>query len=138
MEPSIFTRIIRGEIPCHKVYEDDQLLAFLDIHPVQPGHILVVPKQQIEQFTELNEEVFTHLMQVVQKLAQHLQAQTGCWRVNLRIEGYDVAHTHIHLIPTNHEHESYNPHRMEIEPDHTALAVMAKKLAYKESTWARG
>ena len=133
MTDSIFTKIIKGEIPCHKVYEDDKTIAFLDIHPIQPGHILVVPKRQIEQFTELDADTYAHLMNVTHVLAKHLQNLTNCWRVTLRIEGYDVPHTHVHLVPTNHENDSYNANRMDIEPDHVALAEMAKKL-YLEGT----
>jgi histidine triad (HIT) family protein len=131
MQDSIFTKIIKGEIPCHKVYEDDTTIAFLDIHPIQPGHILVVPKAQIEQFTELQEEAYAHLMKVSHVLAKHVQNITDCWRVTLRIEGFDVPHTHVHLVPTNNEHDSYNAQRMDAEPDHAALEEMAKKLYFE-------
>jgi histidine triad (HIT) family protein len=131
MQDTIFTKIIKGEIPCHKVYEDDTVIAFLDIHPIQPGHILVVPKVQVEQFTELDEQTYEHLMNVSHTLAKHLQAETHCWRVMLRIEGFDVPHTHVHLVPTNHENDSYNAQRMNAEPDHAALAAMAKKLYFE-------
>jgi histidine triad (HIT) family protein len=128
VQDSVFTKIIKGEIPCHKVYEDDTVLAFLDIHPIQPGHTLVIPKVQVEQFTELDDPTYGHLMDAVLLLAKHMQAVTKCWRVNVRIEGYDVPHAHVHLVPTNNENESYNPQRMDGEPDHAALAEMAAKL----------
>jgi histidine triad (HIT) family protein len=131
MQDSIFTKIIKGEIPCHKVYEDDAVIAFLDIHPIQPGHILVVPKEQVEQFTELSNETYMHVMKVSHALAKHLQTITQCWRVTLRIEGFDVPHTHVHLVPTNQENDSYNAQRMDTEPDHSALADMAKKLYFE-------
>jgi histidine triad (HIT) family protein len=133
MQESIFTKIIKGDIPCHKVYEDENTIAFLDIHPIQPGHILVVPKRQVEQFTELDPATYAQLMKVSHALAKHLQDITACWRVTLRIEGFDVPHAHVHLVPTNKENDSYNANRMDTEPDHAALAAMAKKLYFEGS-----
>lgn len=130
MSDSIFTKIIKGEIPCHKVYEDDKVIAFLDIHPIKPGHTLVVPKKQVEQFTELSPEDYSYLMAVAQLVAKKIQEVTGSLRIFLRIEGTDVAHTHVHLIPCNSDADIENPGRLDKEPDHTALAKMAQKLAF--------
>ena len=74
MEPSIFTKIIRGEIPCHKIYEDDKTIAFLDIHPQMPGHTLVVPKKQVASMQNLSDEDYNALMAAVKKVMQR-QAQ---------------------------------------------------------------
>lgn len=128
MQDSVFTKIIKGDIPAHKIYEDDQVIAFLDIRPIRPGHTLVVPKVQVEQFTELDSADYSYLMAVSQLIAQKIQEVTKCWRVCLRIEGFDVAHTHVHLVPCDNENDSYNSGRMDKEPDHAALAEMAKKL----------
>ncbi len=129
MEPSIFTRIINGKIPCHKIYEDDQTIAFLDIHPTQPGHILVVTKHQVAQFSELTGSEFANLMDVTQKIAQHMQCVLKSPRIVLKIEGFDVPHVHVHLIPCTSEGDSFREGRELEGPDHTALALMAQKLA---------
>jgi histidine triad (HIT) family protein len=77
MSDSIFTKIIKGEIPCYKVYEDETTFAFLDIHPVQPGHVLVVPKAQIEFLWDLDDETYKNLMLIARKLARRLKEVTA-------------------------------------------------------------
>ena len=72
-QDSIFTKIIKGEIPAHKIYEDDKVLAFLDIHPVRAGHTLVIPKTQVDHIDELEDDDYSHLMAVVKKLSLHLK-----------------------------------------------------------------
>jgi len=128
MQDSIFTKIIQGEIPCHKIYEDDQVLAFLDIHPVQPGHTLVVTKQQVDHAWDLDDTAYQHLMAVVKKLALHLRTQMGTARVASQIVGVDVPHCHVHLIPINTASD-FKAEPSAAEPDHTALAALAQKLA---------
>ena len=130
--PSIFTKIINNEIPNYKIYEDDEVLAFLDIYPIQPGHMLVVSKQQVDPFTNLSTATYGHLMAVCRQLAIHLQSKTKCKRVVLRIDGYDVPHTHVHLVPSNTPKDTYKPGRMDIAPNHQELNKMAKKLKHKE------
>ena len=125
---TIFTRIIRGEIPAHRVYEDGDFLGFLDIHPIQPGHTLIVTKKQVEQFTELGSKDFENLMSTAREYARHMQKILDCKRVVLRIEGFDVPHVHVHLIPCNHEHDSYREGRDKEEPNHDDLRKMAEKL----------
>ena len=130
MQPSIFTRIINGEIPCHKIYEDDKTIAFLDIHPTQPGHTLVVLKRQVDQFTELTDDEFTYLTSVSKKIAAHLQEILESYRIVMKFEGFDVPHVHAHLIPCMEPNDSYREGRESEEPDHAALAAMAEKLAF--------
>ncbi len=132
MQDSIFTKIIKGEVPCHKVYEDDKTIAFLDIHPVQPGHTLVVFKQQIEQFTDMNQDDFSAYMSTVQKIARHLQQKLTAQRIVLRFEGFDVPHVHAHLIPCEKEGDSYRSGRENEEPDHVALAAVTQELLMKD------
>ena len=132
IKPSIFSKIVAGEIPSYKIYEDDKVFAFLDIYPIQPGHMLVVPKQQVDPFTSLSTATYGHLMAGCRQLAIHLQSKTKCKRVVLRIDGYDVPHVHVHLVPSNTPEETYKKGRLDIEPDHQTLAKMAKKLKYKE------
>ena len=97
IEPSIFTRIINGEIPAHKVYEDDKTLAFLDIHPAQPGHTLVIPKVQVDRLEDLNEDDYLALMSSVKKIMQRVVEIFGSeYRACLKLEGFDVPHAHVH------------------------------------------
>jgi|SRR3990167_4497338 len=129
-EPSIFAKIIRGEIPCHKVYEDDKTLAFLDIHPVQPGHTLVIPKEQIEFVWDLPDDLYQSVMNTTKKVALRLREVSGKRYVSERIVGVDVPHAHVQLIPFNAVAELRAQQDMSSEPDHHALVEMAKKLAF--------
>ena len=130
MEDSIFTKIIKGEIPCHRVYEDDKTLAFLDIHPVQPGHTLVIPKNQVEFVWDLASDDYQAVMATVQKVAKRLQKVLGVPYVGEQVIGVDVPHAHVHLIPFSTTAEFRTIPDMNTEPDHTALANMAQKLAF--------
>lgn len=129
MEPTIFTRIINGEIPCHKIYEDDKTIAFLDIHPENPGHTLVITKAQVDQYVDLNDEDYMALWVSVKKVATQLKKILQTDRVKISIIGTDVPHVHVHLVPFN-VGAPRNKNREALEPDHDALAEMAKKLAF--------
>jgi histidine triad (HIT) family protein len=130
MEPSVFTRIIRGEIPSHKVYEDDNTLAFLNIHPSQPGHVLVVPKAQVPYLHQLESEDYQNLMVSVQKVAKRLAEVFGEeYKICLKVMGFDVPHVHVHLLPCKTPADFAATENMD-EPDHEALAAMAAKLAF--------
>ncbi|MBQ2660621.1 HIT domain-containing protein [Candidatus Saccharibacteria bacterium] len=96
--PSIFTKIIQGEIPCYKIYEDDKTIAFLDIHPETKGHTLVVPKKEIDKIYDLPDEDYQALMRTVQKLSKHLETKLGA-RTLWKVIGTDVPHAHVHLLP---------------------------------------
>lgn len=127
METSIFTRIINGDIPCHKVYEDDSVIAFLDIHPAASGHTLVVSKQQIDYFWDLPDEDYAALFEAVKYLAPKLKDIFEKKRTVLKIEGFDVPHTHVHLIPADSSSD-IQKQDLNSEPDHTTLAVIASKI----------
>ena len=127
--PSIFSKIISGDIPCHKVYETDTVLAFLDIYPIQPGHTLVVPKVQIDHFDELPDDVYQEVFSVVKRIANAQKQALGSNRVCLRVEGFDVPHAHVHVYPCNTAEDFYNKDRMATEPDHAALSEIALKLS---------
>lgn len=130
MEPSIFTRIIRGEIPSHKVYEDDATLAFMNIHPSQPGHVLVVPKVQVAYLHQLEAEDYSSLMESVQKVAKRLAEIFGDeYKICLKVMGFDVPHVHVHVLPCKTPADFSASENMD-EPDHEALAKMAAKLAF--------
>lgn len=98
---TIFTKIIAGEIPSYKIYEDSFVFAFLDIFPQQKGHILIVPKEEIDHFSDLNDETSDAMFRVAKKLSKALKKATGCARVCASFIGYEVPHCHLHLIPTN-------------------------------------
>ena len=96
--PSIFTKIIQGEIPCYKIYEDDKTFAFLDIHPESKGHVLVIPKKEVDKIYELPDEDYQALMSAVKKLSRHLEKQLDA-RILWKVVGTDVPHAHVHLMP---------------------------------------
>jgi histidine triad (HIT) family protein len=129
MQDSIFTKIIKGEIPCHKVYEDDKTFAFLDINPIQPGMTLVVTKTPAETFLDLSDEDAEALWSTVRKVATKMkQVFPDKKRIGVQIEGLDVPHVHVKIFPINTGEEFRSPPRS-TEPDHEKLAEIAKKLA---------
>lgn len=130
MNPSIFTRIIKGEIPCHKIYENEHVFAFLDIYPVQPGHTLVIPKKQVEFIWDLDDETYQHLMQATKKIALRIREIMDAPYVGERVIGLDVPHSHVHLIPFATLAEFNHPQDMQTDPDHDVLSKIATKLAF--------
>lgn len=104
MQDCLFCKIVRGEIPCYKVYEDDAVLAFLDIGPVSKGHTLVIPKEHAENLEAGNEETSASLMRVIHRLAPKIMSTLGASGYNLgmnhgEIAGQEVMHTHLHIMP---------------------------------------
>ncbi len=95
----IFCKIITNEIPAHKVYEDDVCFAFLDIHPVSPGHTLLVPKQHFEWMQDVSDDILTHCFLKAKMLMVHLKQKLGADYVQVSVVGKDVPHFHIHLMP---------------------------------------
>lgn len=132
MENSIFAKIVRGEIPCHKVYEDDMTLAFLDIYPKNEGHTLVIPKVNPAEFVwDLDEETYQACMSTAKKLALHLRQSLPYPYVHQAVVGVDVPYAHIHLIPFRTTDDFNKPQRMDVEPDHGALAELAARVRLK-------
>lgn len=128
MQDSIFTKIIKGEIPSHKIYEDDQTFAFLDIHPLTTGHTLVVPKKQVEFVWDLDDGSYQALMATAKMLALHLRETLKVPYIGEKIIGIDVPHAHIHLIPFADVREYHERGDISSEPDHEKLAALADKL----------
>lgn len=130
MEDSIFTKIIRGEVPCHKVYEDDQTFAFLDIHPINTGQVLVVPKKQVAFVWDLEPNDYRALMDTVQKVGKRMrEVFPDKQRVGVMIEGLDVAnHAHVKIFPFDRGEYRKLPN-MEVTADDSELAELAAKLA---------
>jgi histidine triad (HIT) family protein len=98
---SIFTKIVNGEIPCYKITEDDNFLAFLDVNPNALGHTLCVPKQEIDKLFDLDDALYIGLMQFSKKVAIALEKTVLCKRIGMSVIGLEVPHAHVHLIPLN-------------------------------------
>lgn len=96
---SIFTRIIRGEIPSHKVHENERFLAFLDINPLRKGHTLVIPKEEVDYFFDLSDDLLSDIMVFAREVARKLEATVPCERIGVTVIGLEVPHAHVHLIP---------------------------------------
>ena len=130
MSDTVFTKIIKGEIPSYKIYEDEYTFAFLDIHPHQPGHTLVVPKKPVEFVWDLEEADYFALMASVQKVARRIREVLQTPYVGEIISGLDIPHTHIHLIPFSRSEEFPSTKPSDNPPTHDELVEMAKKLAF--------
>lgn len=130
MADSIFMKIIRGEIPSYKIYEDELTFAFLDIHPVQPGHTLIVPKRQEEFLWDLPDKDYQAVMATAKLVTHHLKEALNVPYVGEMVMGVDVPHAHVHLIPFSTVAEFRHVPDMTAEPDHAALAEIAKKVAF--------
>lgn len=103
---TLFSKIIKGEIPSHKIAEDEQCYAFLDISPLRPGHTLVVPKREVDYFFDLTDEELAHLMSFAKRIAGAIQRMSGCRKVAAIVLGLEVNHAHLHLIPINNESDA--------------------------------
>jgi histidine triad (HIT) family protein len=132
MEDSVFTKIIKGEYPSHRIYEDEHTLAFMDIHPVQHGHVVVVPKSQVAVVWDLNDEEYRALMTAVQKIGQRLkEVFPDKKRIGVAIEGLGVQdHAHVNIFPFDTAAEFRHVPDSSIEPDYDALAKMAERLKF--------
>ena len=130
MAASIFTQIINGEIPCHKVYEDEKTFAFLDIHPITEGHVLVIPKTEVEFLWDLTDEDYQAVMTTVKKVAERVRQVMAVPFVGVKVIGVDVPHAHVHIVPFRRTAEYARTADMTAEPDHAALAAVAEKLAF--------
>jgi histidine triad (HIT) family protein len=96
---SIFTKIVNGEIPCYKIAEDENYLAFLDVNPNAKGHTLCIPKQEINKIFDMEEELYLGLMKFSRKVAKALEKTIPCKRIGVAVVGLEVPHAHVHLIP---------------------------------------
>jgi histidine triad (HIT) family protein len=96
---SIFSRIIAGEIPCHKIMEDEHFIAFLDVFPLVKGHVLVVPKEEVDYFFDLSEEYLSGILNFAKPIAKAIERAIPCARVGISVIGLEVPHAHLHLIP---------------------------------------
>lgn len=139
MEDSVFTKILKGEIPCHKVYEDEKTFAFLTINPTLPGHVLVIPKTQVDQFDDLDDEDYQAVFNTVKKVAKRVKEVFGAKRAIISVMGFEVPHAHVHVLPADegmpflknaYEHAVRDHQGNTPEPNNEELAEIAKKLAF--------
>lgn len=124
---SIFTKIINGEIPCHKIAENENFFAFLDIQPLAKGHTLIIPKQEIDYLFDITPTDLGNMMQFVQTVAKAIQQATPCRKVGVAVIGLEVPHAHIHLIPMN-QVSDMNFANPKLQLDTIELADIAKKI----------
>lgn len=124
---TIFSRIVAGEIPCHKVAEDDEFFAFLDINPVAVGHTLVIPKEEINYLFDIEDAKLGRMMAFAKRVARAQEKAITCKRVGLAVMGLEVPHAHIHLIPITKESDIYfGGKKLELSQDE--LADIAAKI----------
>lgn len=117
---SIFTKIIEGEIPCHKVAEDHKFIAFLDINPNAKGHTLCVPKKEVDKIFDLGEQDYLQLLQFSRQVAKALEKTVDCKRVGISVIGLEVPHVHVHLIPINEMKDMTFQHKIEMSQEELA------------------
>ena len=125
---SVFTKIIAGDLPGHFVYRDEKAVAFLSINPIRPGHTLVVPTAEVSHWVDLDEELAAHLMRVSQRVAKAQMEHFKPQRVGMIIAGFEVPHTHLHLVPIDREGQLSFAHAA-ATVDHEEMAKIAKALS---------
>lgn len=129
---TIFSRIVAGEIPCHKVAEDEEFFAFLDIKPVAKGHTLVIPKQETDYIFDLEDPLLGRMVAFAKRVARAQEAVIPCKRVGVAVMGLEVPHAHIHLIPITKESDMYfGGEKMTITQDELAEVAALIRKAYK-------
>lgn len=129
---SIFSRIVAGEIPCHKIAEDEEFFAFLDINPVATGHTLVIPKKEVDYIFDLEDPLLGRMMAFAKRVARAQEIAIPCKRVGMAVMGLEVPHAHIHLIPITKEADMYfGGKKMQVAHDVLADIAVKIKKAYK-------
>jgi len=124
---SIFSKIIAGDIPCHKVAENESCFAFMDIAPLAKGHVLVVPKVEVDRYFDLDDKVLSELSVFSKRIARAIEEAIPCKRVGVAVIGLEVPHAHVHLIPLNSV-EDINFERPKLEMSHEELAKVASAI----------
>ena len=127
--PTIFTKIINGEIPCFKVFEDENFLAFLDINPNAKGHTLCIPKKEVNKILDLDEETYLGLMSFSRKVGKASERTVDCKRVGMSVIGLEVPHVHVHLIPLNEMKDATFQHKVKLSNEE--LADLASEIGSK-------
>ncbi|MDQ5971999.1 MAG: histidine triad family protein [Patescibacteria group bacterium] len=129
MSDSVFTKIIKGELPAHKIFEDDKTLVIVPLHPIAKGHLLVIAKTQVDEFQDLADGDYQALMKTVKMMAQHMKQRLQTKRVGLQIVGLDVPHVHVHVVAFDTIEEYRQAADESSPPDEAKMAELAQKLA---------
>lgn len=126
---SIFTRIVQGEIPCHKIAEDERFLAFLDINPLHEGHTLVIPKVEVDYLFDLDDALLAGILPFAKEVARKIKAVVPCTRIGVTVIGLEVPHAHVHLIPIDgmHDMEFSRPKLKLSQEEFASLAERIRK-----------
>ena len=127
---SLFTKIVRGEIPCHKIAEDEKFFAFLDVFPLVPGHVLVVPKKETDYIFDIDDADLAEMMVFAKQVAKLLKAAMPCKRIGVAVIGLEVPHAHIRLVPMNTA-DDVNFTRPKLSPSQEELKMVAEKIRAK-------
>lgn len=125
---SVFTKILAGDLPGHFVHKDESCAVFLSINPISPGHALVVPREEVSHWVDLSSDLNAHLMRVAQRVGKAQMEVLSPARIGMIIAGFEVPHTHLHLVPINRESELSFAHAASTV-DHSELAEIAEKLS---------
>lgn len=125
--PTIFSRIVKGEIPCHKILEDDRFLAFLDVFPLVEGHTLVIPKVEIDYIFDMDDEALGEMMVFSKRAAAMIKSAIPCLKIGVSVIGLEVPHAHIHLIPMQ-QVSDMNFSRPKLTLSQEALSATADKI----------
>ncbi len=123
---SIFSKIIKGEIPCYKIIEDDNFLAFLDVNPNAKGHTLCIPKEEINKIFDIEDDLYVGLMLFSKKVAIALEKAVPCKRIGMAVVGLEVPHAHVHLIPLNEMDEMRFQNKVKLESEE--FIALAEKI----------
>ncbi|MGF1565902.1 MAG: HIT family protein [Flavobacteriales bacterium] len=124
---TLFTKIINGEIPCHKIAENDKFLAFLDISPLAEGHTLVIPKIEVDYIFDLDDSYLAEITLFARDVAAKIKAAVPCKRIGIAVIGLEVPHAHMHLVPLNHVSD-INFEREKLRPSTEELAQTAQRI----------
>jgi histidine triad (HIT) family protein len=127
---SLFSKIINGEIPCHKIAEDEKFFAFLDVFPLVPGHVLVVPKKETDYIFDIEDADLAEMMVFAKHIAGVLKAVISCKRIGIAVIGLEVPHAHVHLVPMNSA-DDLNFTRPKLSPSTEELKQVAEKIRAK-------